>query len=103
MKLSTQAAVVICVGIVSVVGAVVCLAVFAKMDSGALVGLAVGAGAVLGNLIAQLRTNSKLQEQDRTLDTIREQTNGLSDAERQDIAARAAQEVIAELKNGGHL
>jgi parvulin-like peptidyl-prolyl isomerase len=103
VKLSTQAAVVICVGIVSVIAAVVCLAVFAKMDSGALVGLAVGSGAVLGNLVAQLRTNSKLVEQDKTLDTIKAQTNGLSDGERQDIASRAVDEVVARLKSEGHL
>lgn len=103
MKLSTQAAVVICVGIVSLASLVAALAVFAHMDSGALVGLSVGAGGVLGTLITQLRANSKLQEQDKTLDVIKAQTNGLSDMERQDIAARAALEVIAQLKNEGHL
>ena len=116
MKLSTQAAVVISLGILAVCGLVAVLAIYADMDSAALIGLAVAASSLLGNLVVQLRSNAKLAEQDKTLDelqqalgagqrasmtkldTVVKQTNGLSDTEKQDIAERAAASVVQQFR-----
>lgn len=91
-KISTQAAVVICVGVVTVAALVYGLAVYAQMDDGALIGLATAAGAILGNLLVQLRSNAKLADQDRTLDRIVTQTNGKSDDEIRRIAVEALEQ-----------
>jgi len=98
MKISTQTAAVACTAIVTIAGLVFGLATFAHMDDGALIGLATAAGAVLGNLVVQLRSNVKLAAQDRQLDTIVKQTNGLSERERQDIAERAVAALIEKLR-----
>lgn len=103
MKLTTQLAVVICIGILAGSALVYGLAAFAHWPSGAVVGLVGAVFLALGTLVVQLRGNAKLADQDRQLDTIVKQTNGLSDAERQDIAQRAVESTIANLKNSGHL
>jgi hypothetical protein len=105
VKLSTQWAVVIGVSVLGVVALVIGLAVFAKMSDGAIVGLIGGIGAVLVNLIVVVRGQQKaaetLQGQDEKLDTIERNTNGLSAAERQDIAERAAVAAIRRQKGQG--
>jgi hypothetical protein len=98
VKLSNQLAAVLVVGIIGVVSLVVGLAVFAKMSDGAIVGLIGGIGAVIVNLIVVVRGQQKqsevLENQDRKLQVIERQTNGLSERERQDIAERAAVETL---------
>ena len=101
MKPSTQLAVVVCVGIVAGTALVYGLAVFAHWSDGAVVGLVAAVGVAAGTLVAQLRSNSKLADQDKTLATIERQTNGLSEVERQDIATRAARAVLAAQKEQG--
>lgn len=107
MKLTTQLAVVICVGALGMAGLVLGLAVWANWSDGAVVGLCTVFGTIVVNLIVAIRNQQKtaetLDQQDKTLDTIVAQTNGLSDIERQDIARRAVAETIAQLKNEGHL
>jgi hypothetical protein len=103
MKLTTQLTIVICVGIVSGSALVYGLAAFAHWPSGAVVGLIGALGVAMGTLVVQLRSNAKLADQDKQLDTIVRQTNGLSDQERQDIAQRAVETAIASLKESGHL
>jgi D-arabinose 1-dehydrogenase-like Zn-dependent alcohol dehydrogenase len=98
VKLTTQLAVVICVGILTMSALVFGLAVYAHWSDGAIVGLIGVAGGALGTLIVQLRSNAKLADQDKTLDTIVRQTNGLSETERQDIAMRAARAVLDSQK-----
>jgi hypothetical protein len=97
--LSTQWAVVIGVSVVGTVALVIGLAVFAKMSDGAIVGLIGGIGAVLVNLIVVIRGQQKaaeaLEHQDVKLEKIEKNTNGLSERERQDIAIRTAEEVLA--------
>ncbi len=100
MKLTTQTAVVICFAIVASCALVLGLAVYAHWSDGAVVGLIAAVLAGAGTLIVQLRnhrqTADSLTQQDRKLETIERQTNGLSDIERQDIAARAAEAAIAK-------
>lgn len=94
MKLTTQLAVVIVVGLLGFVGLILGLAVLAEWSDGAIIGLATAFGAVIVNTVIAVRNQQKTREtlvdQDRKLDTITRQTNGLSDEERQDIARRAA-------------
>jgi proteasome assembly chaperone (PAC2) family protein len=94
IKLTNQLAIVIVSAIVGLVGLVLGLAVFAAWSSGAIIGMASGIGSVLVSLIVAVRgqqiTAQELQRQTTQLDTITEQTNGTSTAEREDIARRAA-------------
>lgn len=99
MKLTTQLAVVICVGILAGAGLVYGLAAYAHWSDGAVVGLVGAAGVALGTLIAQMRGNAKLADQDKTLDKIVTQTNGKADAE----IRRIALEAVAEAKRQGLL
>ena len=102
--LTTQWAIVIGVSVGGTVALVIGLAVFAKMSDGAIVGLIGGIGAVLVNLIVVVRGQQKaaetLEHQDVKLEKIEQQTNGLSERERQDIAERAAAAVIRQQKEG---
>lgn len=107
MKLTTQVAIVIGVGIVSISGLVLGLAVLADWSDGAVIGLATGLGGIVVNLVVVVRGQAKtaevLQGQDDKLAKIDHQTNGQSDVERQDIAERAVTAAIAQLKDEGHL
>lgn len=73
---------------------VVALAVFAKWSEGAIVGMATAFSAIAVNTVLAIRNQNATQQtlaaQDEKLHTIEQQTNGLSTAERQDIAERAA-------------
>jgi hypothetical protein len=111
VKLSNQLAAVIIVGVLGLAAMVVCLAVWADWSDGAVVGMVSGIGsAVAAAIIAvrgQQKTAETLDAQDKVLDRVVEQTNGLSDRERQDIALRAAEAgaaaAIARMKSEGHL
>lgn len=101
IRLNTQMTIVICSGILGIVGLVVGLAVFADWSDGAIIGMTSGIGSVLVSLIVAVRgqqiTGQELQRQTEKLDTITEQTNGLSHQERQDIAQRAAAAAVRSL------
>jgi hypothetical protein len=105
VKLSTQLAAVIVAGVLGMVGMIVGLAVLADWSDGAIIGMMSGIGSVLVTAIVTLRGQQKqaevLESQNVTLDRVVEQTNGLSDRERQDIASRAAAAVIDGLKRSG--
>jgi len=103
MKVTTQLAVVICVGILTACALVFGLAVFAGWSDAAIVALIAAAGGGAGTLLVQLRahrqTAEKLTAQDGKLDRVVEQTNGKSDAE----VRRIALEALAEAKRQGLL
>ena len=62
---------------------------------GAIIGMVSGFGTIATGLIVAVRnqqqTTERLEDQDRKLDRITAQTNGLSEIERQDIADKAYQ------------
>lgn len=101
MKVTTQLAFVIITGLVGFVGLILGLAVLADWSDGAIIGLATAFGAVLVNTILAIRNQARTAEtlvaQDVKLDTITHQTNGLSEAERRDIAERAAEAAVTKL------
>lgn len=103
MKLTNQLAAVIIVGVLGLAAMVVCLAVWAEWSDGAVVGMVAGIGSAVTAAIISVRGQQKTAEtldgQNRVLDTITEQTNGLSTQERQDIANRAADAAVAKLKS----
>lgn len=115
IKMTTQMVIVICSGILGLVGLVLGLAVLADWSDGAIIGMASGIGSVLVSLIVAVRgqqlVGQELTRQTEQLDTITEQTNGLSHQERQDIAERAAAAAVRSLApgavqrgtNGGHI
>ncbi len=100
MKITTQLAAVIVVGLLGFVGLILGLAVLADWSDGAIIGMATAFGAVIVNTVIAVRNQQKTVEtlvhQDEKLDTITAQTNGLSDRERQDIAHRAATAALAQ-------
>jgi hypothetical protein len=104
MRLSTQLTVVICVGIAGLVAMVAFLS-SAGWSEGGIAGMVTGIGSVITGVIVAVRNQAKTQEtlalQDEQLATIERQTNGLSTAERQEIAERAASAAIAKLREGG--
>lgn len=99
MKLSTQVAVVIVVSLLGFVGLILGLAVLADWSDGAIIGMATAFGAIIVNTVIAVRNQAKtrevLQHQGEQLDTVVRQTNGMSDAEKQQIAERAALIVLA--------
>jgi hypothetical protein len=101
MRISTQLAIVIVAGIAGLVAMVVLL-VQAGWSVGDISGLVAGLGTAAGTLIVVLRNQARqgeqLDDQDGKLDRIVEQTNGLSDAERQAIAERAAAAVVRQFR-----
>jgi hypothetical protein len=103
-KVTTQLAIVVCVGILGIVGLIVGLAVFASWSEGAIIAMVTAFGAVILNTIITIRnqskTNETLESQDVKLDTITAQTNGLSEIERQEIAERAAVAVVRQFRGG---
>lgn len=104
MKLTTQLVVLILGTLAGLIGLVVCLAVWADWSDGAIVGMVSAFGTLASGLIVAVRNQQKTQEtltrQDEQLATIERQTNGLSEAERQDIADRAAAAAIAQMRKG---
>lgn len=109
MKLTNQMTIVIVSAMLGGIGMIVGLAVLADWSDGAIIGMVSGIGSVLVSLIVAVRGQQKtaevLQDQNVTLDRVIEQTNGLSDRERQDIAQRAATSVlkaaITEMRESG--
>ena len=109
MKMTTQFAAVIVVGVVGFVGLILGLAVLADWSDGAIIAMCTAFGALLVNTIVTIRNQQKTVEtltgQDDKLDTITQQTNGLSERERDDITTRAAVKAIeayaARMKEGG--
>lgn len=104
MKLTTQLAVVICIGALGMGGLVLGLAVWANWSDGAVVGMVTVFGTIMVNLVVAIRNQQKTSEtlvaQDRKLDTVVAQTNGLSELERDDIARRAAAAAITLHEEG---
>jgi pyridoxal/pyridoxine/pyridoxamine kinase len=99
-------AIVIVAGIAGLVAMVAFLAQ-AGWSEGGIAGMVTGIGSIITGLILSLRNQAKTQEtladQNVTLDRVVEQTNGLSDRERQDIAQRAATSVVEDLRRQGLL
>lgn len=93
------------VGLIAVLGAItVALATLAHWDAGAILGVlgilgGIGGGAaVAGGVAGKVEdVHTETAAQTRTLAKIDHQTNGLSEAERQDIAVKA----VAEAKRQG--
>jgi uncharacterized membrane protein YfcA len=104
MKITTQLVVMISIIVVGMVGMVLGLAVLAHWSDGAILGMAAGFGTIATGLIMAVRnqqqTTESLQAQDRKLDTVVAQTNGMSEREKQEIADRAAVGVIQAWKRG---
>ncbi|WP_030437394.1 hypothetical protein [Actinoplanes subtropicus] len=93
------------VGLIAVLGTVaVVLAAVAHWDAGAILGVVgilagIGGGAAVGGAVAGKveDVHAETAAQNEVLAKIDHQTNGLSEAERQDIAVRA----VAEAKRQG--
>jgi hypothetical protein len=106
MKLTTQLTAVIITSVLGLAGLVLGLAVWASWSDGAVVAMVTIFGTIAVNLIVAIRNQQKTAEtlagQDEKLDLIEHQTNGLSAAERDDIANRAVRAVLTELdkRNG---
>lgn len=104
MKVTTQLVAMIGIITLGMVGLVLGLAVFADWSDGAIIGMVSGFGTLATGLIVAVRnqqqTAQTLADQDRKLDTVVAQTNGLSEIERQEIAAAAAVEVISAWRRG---
>lgn len=104
VRLSTQLTIVIVSTTIGILGLIFGLAVWADWSEGAIVAMITAFGALLANTIAIVRNQAKTAEilanQDDKLDRVVEQTNGMSHAERTDIARRAAQEAVALSKRG---
>lgn len=98
MKLTTQTAAVAITAIIGTVGLFLGLAIYANWSDGAIVGMVTAFAALFANQIVSAYKRTK---QDEKLDTITEQTNGLSFAERQDIADRAAVAAVQRYRDGG--
>lgn len=96
-------AIVAAVGILAIAAIVVSLAL-AGWTAEAIVGFAsLAAALVVGQFVQTRRAavvEAKTDQQTQTLETIERQTNGLSSAERQDIAVRAAQAVLDRQARG---
>ncbi len=107
-SITTQFVVLVSVLVIGMVGLVLGLAVLAHWSDGAIVGMVSGFGTLATGLIVAVRnqqvTRETLENQDRKLDTITAQTNGLSELEREEIADRAAVKaavkVVAAWRNG---
>lgn len=98
-----QAAVVIA-GVVALAGLTGALAL-AGWSPEAISGFVLAIAGILAGQYVQARKTSevsaKTDEQTELLHTVVSQTNGLSDAERQDIAERAAAEMLRKLRPAG--
>jgi hypothetical protein len=109
VKLTTQTTVVVVAAMLGMVGLILGLAVLADWSDGAIIGMVSGIGSVLVGLIVAVRNQQKAADQldqlarvvgigqrnqDAKMNTVVEQTNGLSDVARQDIGERAATAVL---------
>lgn len=104
MKITKELVFLVAIIVAGMVGLVLGLAVFAEWSDGAIIGMVSGFGTLATGLIVAVRNQQKttesLEVQDRKLDTVVAQTNGLSELERQEIADKAAVAVIAAWKRG---
>lgn len=104
MKLTNQVVALVLGTVLGLSGLVACLAIWADWSDGAIVGMVSAFGTVAGGIIVAVRNQQKtadtLADQDEKLEIITRQTNGLSDAERQDIAERAAASVVRQFRGG---
>jgi hypothetical protein len=108
LKITTQLVVMVGIIIAGMVGLVLGLAVLADWSDGAIVGMVSGFGTLATGLIVAVRNQQKtvetLEQQNEQLDTITRQTNGLSEKEREEIAAAAADKaavaVVAAWRRG---
>jgi hypothetical protein len=109
VKLSTQLAAVICVGIIGLVTMVYFL-VQAGWKEGSITGLAVGLGTIITGLIVAIGQQRKTadqvdqlqrqvgagqRDQARKIDAVVEQTNGAGHDQLQDVADRAAAAAVS--------
>jgi hypothetical protein len=103
----------VAVVLIGMTGLILGLAVFANWSDGAIVGMVSGFGTIATGLIVAIRNQQKTAESiDQlqravgagqrstadTLHTVVQQTNGMSEAERQDIAERAAASVVKQFR-----
>lgn len=106
MKITKELVLLVAIIIAGMVGLVLGLAVFADWSDGAIVGMVSLFASLASGLIVAVRNQQKtaetLDQQDRKLDTVVAQTNGMSEIERQDIADRAAVKV-AQMYRAGSL
>jgi hypothetical protein len=104
MKLTTQLVVLVLGTLLGMIGLVVSLAIWADWSDGAIVGMVSAFGTLSAGVIVAVRNQAKtgevLERQNDRLEVIQRQTNGLSEAERQDIADRAAVKVIEAYRRG---
>jgi hypothetical protein len=104
VKITKELVLLIGIIIAGAVGLVLGLAVWADWSDGAIVGMVSLFGSLASGLIVAVRNQQKtsetLEQQDRKLDTVVAQTNGLSELERQEIADRAAVAVVDAYRKG---
>jgi hypothetical protein len=97
-NLTWQLVVVIVASLAALTTLIVGLAVFADWSDGAIVALTTAFAGLIVNTIMilknQARTVETLDDQNVTLEQIKDQTNGLSAKEREDIAERAAAKIM---------
>jgi hypothetical protein len=107
MKLTNQMVALVLGTLAGMVVLVVSLAIWADWSDGAIVGMVSAFGTVAGGIIVAVRNQQKTAEvlagQDEKLEKIDHQTNGLSAAEREDIARRAAAAAIEQARREGVL
>jgi hypothetical protein len=104
MKITKELVILVGIIIAGMAGMVLGLAVWADWSDGAIVGMVSLFGSLASGLIVAVRNQQKttetLEQQDRKLDTVVAQTNGLSEVERQDIADRAALSIVQAYRKG---
>jgi hypothetical protein len=104
MKITKELVFLVGIIIAGMCGLVLGLAVWADWSDGAIVGMVSLFGSLASGLIVAVRNQQKttetLEQQDRKLDTVVAQTNGLSEVEREEIADRAAVRVIDAYRKG---
>ena len=114
-QLTTQFVVLVGIILFGMVGLVLGLAALTDWTDGSIIGIVTAFGSLATGLIITVRNQQQtrgaiddLQQQvgagqrDQThkLDTVVRQTNGLSEAERQDIAERAAAAAVRQWSSG---
>lgn len=113
MKVTNQLVALVAVVLAGMIVMILGLAVLADWSDGAIVGMVSGFGTIATGLIVAIRNQQKTAEtldelqhqlgagqrvQVDKLETVVKQTNGLSDAERQDVAERAAAAVVRQFR-----
>lgn len=113
MKITNQLVALVAVVLLGMIGMVLGLAVLADWSAGEIIAAVSGFGTIATGLIVAVRNQQKTAEaldelqhqvgagqrvQVDKLETVVQQTNGLSDSERQDVAERAAAAVVRQFR-----